>query len=363
MAQDGNRPGIRVVQASRDRSRLLGSRSEEGKNVHLVIASGGNAGLAAALSAQTLGVKCTACVHNTTAQSIIDRLEGYGAIVNQATGGWEVVDANARRIVEEDLNGEYIHPFVGDNVVRGHVSIVDEIYQQLPEATEGRVKRPDIVASAIGGGGLVRGIMLGMTKHAERTNTSPPHCVGIGAFGGDSWGRSLEERDEGLVSVDPYSKAVSLRSICCSEEAVRDARLYAAKGGIGLDGQTYMGRTGQYLTSVRLDDAYAGAAAWQSSKELDRDIELSCGVAMALGYQPAILREIVKAKKLRDERLNVVVVVCGGSRISKEELEAFERAYGEGYGKITVDGKVIQDLPPHSDGPAAPEIMSVVCPE
>jgi hypothetical protein len=144
---------------------------------------------------------------------------------------------------------------------------------------------------------------------------------------------------------------------------VRDARLYAAKGGIGLDGQTYMGRTGPYLTSVRLDDAYAGAAAWQSSKELDRDIELSCGVAMALGYQPAILREIVKAKKLGDEKLNVVVVVCGGSRISKEELEAFERAYGEGYGKITVDGKVIQDLPPHSDGPAAPEIMSVVCPE
>jgi threonine dehydratase len=84
---------------------------KRGKDVHLVIASGGNGGLAAALSAQTLGVKCTACVHNTTAKSIIDRLEGYGAIVNQATGGWEVVDANARRIVEEDPNGEYIHPW------------------------------------------------------------------------------------------------------------------------------------------------------------------------------------------------------------------------------------------------------------
>lgn len=319
-----------------------------GKRIHLIVASGGNAGLAAALSAQTLGVKCTIFVHAQTEILIQDRMRSFGANVEVTEGGWEYVDASARRLAKDDPDGHYVHPFEGDDLVRGHTSVITEIYDQLPRVSADRkmdrVTRPDAICSAVGGGGMIRGIMLGLTEQAEKNNTPPVHVIGVTTFGSDSWGRSLEV-DEGVVEIDPFSRAKSLACKTCSSLSVRDARIYAAKGSISLNPEEISGPAGRYLSEVRMDDAYAGAAAWESTNELNHLVELSCGAAMAVACQPSVMQHLVETKGL-PKRSTVVIVVCGGSRVSLSDVNGFKADYGDkGHGAIIVDGCKIQDIP------------------
>lgn len=320
----------------------------KGKDVHIIIASGGNAGLAAAVSCHTLGVKCSVHVHAKTESLIQDKMRSYGANVVVSDGGWEVVNARATTMAEEDPMGVYVHPFEGADLVRGHASIIDEIYDQLPKVSAARgtaVHRPDAVVSAVGGGGMVRGIMLGLSEHVKARNEEPAHVVGVTTFGSDSWGRSVEQADEGVVEIDDFSRAKSLSCKKCSYNSVRDARIYASTGTYDEDAES-TGRVAgdgvrRYLSTVRIDDSRAGAAAWKATYDLGHLIELSCGAAVAVAYEPAILRRIAEAKGLPG-RMNVVIILCGGSRVGLRDIEEYRDTYGNGYGDILVDGEKVE---------------------
>ena len=51
------------------------AKEESGPSVHLVIASGGNAGLAAACAARTLGLRCTVFIPDGVTKSALQFLE------------------------------------------------------------------------------------------------------------------------------------------------------------------------------------------------------------------------------------------------------------------------------------------------
>lgn len=318
-----------------------------GPKAHLIIASGGNAGQACALSAQTLGVKCTVHVHARTEQAIEDRIRGWGADVKRSHGVWEDVNQAALEMAAADPNGVYVHAFEGDDLILGHTSVVDEIYDQLPSASASvePATYPDVVTCSVGGGGLIRGIMLGLSERAEETNTPPAHMIGISGIGGDSFSKSLETDDEIIPIEKPFSVAKSLVCQCCSPIAVRDARQYAKNGKTSLDlSDDIKGKTGPYFTAVSVDDALGGSAAWRSTEELHHNIELSCGVAMTPAYYPSILDYLVKEKGLK-KKLNVVIVACGGTRVSDEDIKQYRAQYGQGYGKIIADGIELEDIP------------------
>jgi len=306
----------------------------------VVIASGGNAGLAAANAARHLGVKCTVFAHSSTEPAIYKRMEQDGATVDLSHGGWEQVDAAAHKFAEAEANRAYVHPFIGEPVVVGHVSLVDEVYEQLPlEAAERQLQAdsPDVVTCAVGGGGLIRGIMRGLDENAKRMNIPSAHLVGIQALGGDAWVRSLETEDDFVTLDSPYSIANSLVCKASSTEAVRDARHYASTGHGGIAPDDIKGRAGTYPTVVRIDDAQAGAAAWKSSEAYGQPIELSCGVAMVPAYQPAIL-DVVQGKLNTTRLLHVVLVACGGSRVDEDTNQWHKEQFGDGYGDVYVDG-------------------------
>jgi L-serine/L-threonine ammonia-lyase len=61
-----------------------------GPRTHIIAASGGNAGLAAAESAKRLGVRCTVVVPRRTEKSVVERLRAMGAVVEN--GEAEVLD-------------------------------------------------------------------------------------------------------------------------------------------------------------------------------------------------------------------------------------------------------------------------------
>lgn len=320
-----------------------------GPDVHIIVASGGNAGQAAALASKILGVKCTVHVHIGTEKAITDRIRGWGANVVRSDGGWERVNGAALQMAKDDPSGVYIHPFEGDDLVLGHTSVVDEIYDQLPIVSEkvdgvGRVTRPDVVSCAVGGGGLIRGIMLGLCERAKEEGHESAHVIGVSTIGGDSFSQSLETEDRMVELEQPFSQARSLVCKVCSPLAVRDARAYAKQGKVSFYQTDVRGKTGPFFTAVSVDDALAGANAWQATEELGRLIELSCGAAFAPAYTPQILEYLTRTKDL-PKRMNVVIVVCGGTRVSEDDIRGFKEDFGKGYGKIIADGHVLEERP------------------
>lgn len=76
--------------------------AKHGPSVHLVVASGGNAGLAVACAAHALGVKCTVFIPEGVSQSTLKLLKGQNAKV-MVKGRFykEAVDA-ANEVVQAD---------------------------------------------------------------------------------------------------------------------------------------------------------------------------------------------------------------------------------------------------------------------
>ena len=315
-----------------------------GPQVHCVVASGGNAGQAAARTAKDLGVKCTVHVHLHTEQGIVNRIEAWGATVKRAQGAWIQANKAALAMARDDPNGVYIHPFEGDDLVLGHTCIVDEMYDDIPEVSEESgepTDHPDVITVAVGGGGLLRGVMLGGYERALEQGTPSPHVVAVSTIGGDFFSQSLWTEDEFVEVEDPFSLAKSLVCKSGSPIAVRDGRYYAKNGQLSLDIGETKGKAGPYLTALSVDDARAGSAAWQATDELGTMIELSTGAALAPAQNKCVLDWLVREKNL-SQKLNVVVIVCGGTRVDLEEVEK-HRLYGQGSGKIIADGHVIAE--------------------
>lgn len=227
----------------------------------------------------------TVFVHSTTEQVILDKLRSLGAEV-RIEPRWEECNEAAVALAKERPEAIYIHPFIGQDVVRGHTSVVREIMEQFPAvARQASIEavEPDVLCCSIGGGGFVQGIMLGLTEHAERATSQAKHVLAVCTIGADSFTRSLETDDEFIKLEDAHSKALSLRCEACSPIAVQDARRYASTGSVvGADLST-KGKAGRYLTVVRAPDDYAGAASWQYRRDSSAhtELELGCGAALS----------------------------------------------------------------------------------
>lgn len=279
---------------------------EHGKDAHIVTSSGGNAGLAAATCAHGMGVRCTVFVPLSTEASVRKTLEGLGAKVMVHGASWDDADAAAREVVAKDEAAIYVHPFEGDVLERGHATLVDEIYSQGPE--------PDVIISATGGGGLLRGILHGLDRKGKT-----PRVFSVQCFGADSFNQSHEAgRPIKLNAIT--SKATSMGARLASSATLAAARDYPR------------------LHTLTVSDGHAASAAWQFKRDHDVMVELSCGAALAPAYYP----ERFLGPLPDSPPLNIVLVACGGSKIDQEMLAGYERDFGSTYeGKARLDGNEI----------------------
>jgi L-serine/L-threonine ammonia-lyase len=166
--------------------------------MHFVSSSGGNAGLAAAYSASVLGGKCTVFVPASTTFGMKGRLETFGADVIMAGAAWDDADLKARAFVETGIidgvegNTEeyvwqpeqnacfpilsaltavffttflrkriYVPPFDHDDIVEGNATLVHELHTQWQQKQDKR-RPPDAIICAVGGGGLLAGVLKGL---------------------------------------------------------------------------------------------------------------------------------------------------------------------------------------------------------
>ena len=115
----------------------------------VVIASGGNAGIAVAHAARSIGVRCEVFVPETSSPAKRERLVQLGAVVT--VGGAGYADALAASLERQARSGALLmHAYDQREVVVGAATLAAEI--------EGDAGMPDRVLVSVGGGGLVAGV-------------------------------------------------------------------------------------------------------------------------------------------------------------------------------------------------------------
>lgn len=273
----------------------------------------------------------TIFVPSSTEPDVVEKLRGLGAEVVVGGDSWDQADAGARVLVGEKKGAVYVHPFIGDELVKGHASLVEEIYEQM----EG--KEVDAIVCSTGGGGLLRGIILGVQEAQKGEGRERPTLVAVQNFGVNSFNLSFDRHllspssspPSEVVALDRIaSKCTSMGTKKCSLATVHSAIDHNASGG--------------GITTLTVTDDLSASACWQFSKlspELEKGrtrlVELSCASALTPVFHPWILHRVIegskglKAKVGRGERLNMVIEVCGGSKVNRGLLQEYERSAGK----------------------------------
>jgi threonine dehydratase len=149
-------------------NRVLSAREsgELDARVGIVVASGGNAGLANAYAAAAVGVPATVFVPTTSPAVKVARLRAYGATVVQA--GDEYAHAYEAAVEHATAAGAvYVHAYDQPEVAAGAGVCGAELLAQA---------EVDTVLVAVGGGGLMAGVAAATEGVAKVVAVEPMAC-------------------------------------------------------------------------------------------------------------------------------------------------------------------------------------------
>lgn len=255
----------------------------------LVCSSGGNAGHAVAAMGRRLGMEVKVIVPTTTKKIMLDKIRAQGADVQVHGENWNAADELARELVAADAACEYIPPYEHELLWEGHSSLIDEIV----EAGEA----PGAVVASVGGGGLLNGLYVGLRRHGlDSTRVVSAETDGANCFAAAVGAGYAPTRLDAITSV-----ATSLGALQCSPTTLALAM--------------------EHPTDVcTVSDHEALTACALALDEHRVLVEPACGAALA----------VLTAERYRPlfaQHASVVVVLCGGSGVSWEIMEAW-RAQG-----------------------------------
>lgn len=160
----------------------------------VVVASGGNAGIATAAAAQYLGVRCEVFVPGVSPEAKRQRLRALGAQVQVVGELYD--DALAACVARQQSTGALLtHAYDQVEVVAGAGTLGREIERQAGAA-------PDALLVSVGGGGLIGGLAAALAGRARVIALEPegaptlfraraagePVDVSVGGIAADSLG-------------------------------------------------------------------------------------------------------------------------------------------------------------------------------
>ncbi|KAI1495766.1 tryptophan synthase beta subunit-like PLP-dependent enzyme [Biscogniauxia marginata] len=326
-----------------------------GGGVHFYCSSGGNAGLACATAAATLGRPCTIAVPVTTSPRVVAQLRLLGAAVHQVGADWSSADRFLRRdLLARDDAGVYVPPFDHPDIWDGVSTLVDELCAQVPALTSSSSSSSsssppfDAIVCNVGGGGLLNGIMSGVSRHFPSSSPSSPSP-------------SPSESPEPKPSPSPSPPTVlaletagadSLAASVAAGELVTLPRISSVATSLGasrVSARSLEWSRERHFAHAVVPDAAAVRAAARFADDARMLVEVACGATLAAAYADggALLRRALgfergeggEAGEKENEwrRKNVVLVVCGGSNISLEMLRGYMEKFGAA-GDEGVDG-------------------------
>lgn len=146
---------------------LAGLESGEITDAGIVVASGGNAGLAQAFAARELGVRATVFVPEAAPQVKVDRIEAYGAEVRRV--GSEFAEAHRASVEFAESTGAALaHAYDQVEVAAGAGTLAEELLEDEPSI--------DTIVVAVGGGGLYAGVAASALGRARVVVVEPEQC-------------------------------------------------------------------------------------------------------------------------------------------------------------------------------------------
>jgi L-serine/L-threonine ammonia-lyase len=265
--------------------RLVQQRVREGAKA-VVCASGGNAGMAAALAARACAVPATIVVPETTAAAVRDAIAARGAAVVVHGSVWDEAHAQALALARE-ANAVYVHPFDDPLLWDGHATLIDEVVRAGVAF--------DCVVASVGGGGLLAGIVQGLQRNGLRDVP----VVAVETKGAASYAAALAAGE--LVTLP------AITSIATSLGARRVAQRC-------LD----LSREHEVI-SVVVSDAQAVQACSRLADATRLLVEPACGAAIAaLDVHRRVLARFQSP----------LIEVCGGMGVSLARLAAWRTQCG-----------------------------------
>ncbi|MGK3647838.1 threonine/serine dehydratase [Pseudarthrobacter enclensis] len=146
-------------------NRILASKERgELTSAGIVVASGGNAGLANAFAAARLGVPATVFVPAAAPAVKVAKLKAIGAVVVQ--GGSEYAVAYQAAVAHAAETGAvYCHAYDQPEIAAGAGTVGSEVLEQVPDV--------DTLLVAVGGGGLMAGIAAAVEGQARVVAVEP----------------------------------------------------------------------------------------------------------------------------------------------------------------------------------------------
>jgi len=191
----------------------------------VVAASGGNAGLAAAYAARELAVPAEVYVPENAPPVKVAKLAKLGARVVQV--GNEYAEAYAAAKVRAEATGAlFCHAYDDPHMVAGNGTLGLELLDQIPSGF-------DTVLVAVGGGGLIGGVIAALRAHHriiavepttaaalhEALRAGKPVDVPVSGVAADSLGA----RRAGRIAFD-LARDAGIHSLLVDDKAIVDAR-------------------------------------------------------------------------------------------------------------------------------------------
>ncbi|KAG9318393.1 tryptophan synthase beta subunit-like PLP-dependent enzyme [Chiua virens] len=324
-------------------------KAQFGPALHVFIASSGNAGLAAAVAARNLQVRCTVYLPVVVAQATQDMLRKQGADVVSVGQIYSEALKAMYEATKEDPNAVVLSGYDDPVLWKGHSSMVEEMKSQLHNP-------PDAIFCAVGGGGLIGGILLGSQSIAGWDNVPVVslethgsncfyHAISLNTQGFGSKTSSLPSSippeapytvqisEEYQVAI-PYmrtltSRAASLGATSPAPGVVRMALDHAGEVKCVCISDEFA------MSTAR---AFAGeqsvrhiVSSLRSPTDVDEHkflLELACATTMSPAYSYDLFWRILDStSKLSAEekrKKNVIFIVCGGVKVTFDELSEYD---------------------------------------
>jgi len=266
---------------------LVQRRVAEGARA-VVCASGGNAGMAAALAAIACGVPATIVVPQSTATPVREAIAARGAQVIVHGASWDDAHAHATALAEQ-LGAVYVHPFDDPLLWDGHATLIDEVVREGVAF--------DAVVTSVGGGGLLAGIVEGL----RRNGLAHVPVIAVETEGAASYAAALAA-----------GAPVTLPAITSIATSLGARRVMPRVVDLAREHQ---------IVSVVVSDAQAVQACSRFADTVRVLVEPACGASIAaLDARPELF-----------ERFSAPLIeVCGGMGVTPERLAGWRRDFGLG---------------------------------
>ncbi|KIJ69508.1 hypothetical protein HYDPIDRAFT_79658 [Hydnomerulius pinastri MD-312] len=314
--------------------RVQQCKAERGPAVHVLVASSGNAGLAVAVAARRLGVKCTVYLPIVVALDTQQTLRKQGATVVLVGQIYSESVKAMREAAQADPNAVVLSAYDDPVLWEGHSSMITEMKSQLPQ-------RPDAILCSVGGGGLIGGVLLGCKTVGWDDGRNSTGCevpiVALETHGSNCFYHANALNTRGFTSKTPsiptsappdapytaevneeYKVAVPYMRALTS----RAASLGATSPAPGVVRMALDHAGG--VRCVCISDELAMFAAQEFADEHKTLVELACSSTLSAAYNRDLFWRVLDPKsEVSDEerqKKTAIFIVCGGVKISCAEM-------------------------------------------